>query len=509
MRRLQNLLHSTAARCPEHVAVEDPGVGQWTYRELDSITSEWRAALLEAGVVSGDRVGICAKKSLYSLGSLLAVLKAEGAYVPVDATAPAQRNAYIFDNCSVKALVVDKTILPALAETFEKQYGYGLVPVAEFGPSLVLVRPARPVDTVYPEPRPEIAYILYTSGSTGSPKGVMISHANALSYVDWCSDTFSPDEEDRFSSHAPFHFDLSILDIYVPIKHGATLILISEETGKQPAALAALISERRITSWYSTPSILRLLLEYGKLRDHDYSALRFVHFAGEVFPVKHLRALHEIWPHPRYFNLYGPTETNVCTFYEVIPPISVDRIEPYPIGKPCSHCRTRVVEVDEEGGMHDVDEGELVVDGESVMLGYWNLPQQTTKAFCRDNSGQSWYRTGDIVKTDAGGDYIFISRRDRMVKRRSYRVELGEIEAALYRHPQVAEAAVVALPDEESGVIIKAFLATNGRPSVIEMKQFCAANLPAYMIPDRFAFETSLPKTSTDKTDYQKLIQMA
>ena len=142
----------------------------------------------------------------------------------------------------------------------------------------------------------DLAYILYTSGSTGRPKGVMLSHENAVSFVDWCSETFEPQSDDRFSSHAPFHFDLSILDIYVCMKHGATLVLISESLGKDAPRLAQTIADERITIWYSAPSILSLLAQFGDLPKHDYSMLRQVLFAGEVFPVKHLRALCELWP---------------------------------------------------------------------------------------------------------------------------------------------------------------------------------------------------------------------
>ena len=156
-------------------------------------------------------------------------------------------------------------------------------------------RSAPAMATASPAPD-DLAYILYTSGSTGKPKGVMLSHENAVSFVDWCSEVFQPHENDRFSSHAPFHFDLSILDIYVPLKHGATLVLISEDVGKEPQRLAPLIAERRISVWYSAPSILSLLAQYGNLASHDYSALRLVLFAGEVFPVKHLRALQSLLP---------------------------------------------------------------------------------------------------------------------------------------------------------------------------------------------------------------------
>jgi acyl-coenzyme A synthetase/AMP-(fatty) acid ligase len=336
----------------------------------------------------------------------------------------------------------------------------------------------------------------------------MLSHENGISFVNWCSETFAPTGDDRFSSHAPFHFDLSILDIHVPIKHGATLVIVSHDRGREPVGLARLISERRLTIWYSAPSILTLLAQQGNLPQYDWSALRTILFAGEVFPIKHFQLLKSLIPHPAYFNLYGPTETNVCTFYRVPDDVDPARTEPYPIGKTCSHLRSKVIMDGRE--VADGEEGELCIAGAGVMKGYWNQPQQTNDAFLIDGTGEPWYRTGDIVFADSNGEFIFRGRRDRMVKRRGYRVELGEIEACLYRHSDVKEAAVVALSDVE-GVTIHAFvaLAESVKPSLIGMKRHCSNQIPLYMIPDRFKFLDRLPKTSTDKIDYQRLKAMA
>ena len=272
--------------------------------------------------------------------------------------------------------------------------------------------------------------------------------------------------------------------------------------------LARLISDKRISIWYSTPSILSFLAQYGKLDQYEYPDLRFVLFAGEVFPIKHLRMLKSLLLQPRYFNLYGPTETNVCTYFEIPATIPEDQAKPFPIGKACSHYRDRIRVVDERG--QDVgpgQEGELIATGTGVMQGYWNLPERTANAFLVDSAGQRWYKTGDVVVQDEDGNYLYLSRRDRMVKKRGYRVELGEIEAGLYKHPNVKEAAVIATSNDENGVQIKAFLSFKGgqNPSRIELKRFCAENLPSYMIPDFFSFLDNLPKTSTDKMDYQKL----
>jgi acyl-coenzyme A synthetase/AMP-(fatty) acid ligase len=333
----------------------------------------------------------------------------------------------------------------------------------------------------------------------------MLTHGNAMSFVDWCSAVFAPAAEDRFSSHAPFHFDLSVLDLYVSIKHGATLFLIAEDLGKDPKRLAAFIAGNRLTVWYSTPSILALLVQFGRLDAHDCSSLRLVLFAGEVFPVKHLRALQGRWPGPAYYNLYGPTETNVCTFARIPESIPADREAPYPIGDVCSHCRSLVL--DSAGNETTPgDEGLLYISGPSVFHGYWNRPAENAAAFViRD--GVSWYNTGDVVRWDADGGFIYVGRRDRMVKRHGYRIELGEIEKALYLHPDVREAAVVSTADPEAGTRITAFLACHGRrPSIVQLKTFAASRLPVYMSPDQFLFCDNLPRTSTNKVAYQALL---
>ena len=509
-------LTSSAERLPGKIAIDHPGVASITYGDLDRLSDRVRDRLIFMGVRPGDRVGIYMRKSIDAVASIFGILKCGAVYIPVDPDAPAERCAYILNDCSVASILAERRLEPALSRAMA---GLGPVPpllLLDHDEHLVPLdaaldredasAPAPKTTTVHPGPD-GLAYFLYTSGSTGRPKGVMLSHRNATSFVDWCSETFEPCEEDVFSSHAPLHFDLSILDVFTSLKHGATLVLIGEQIGKDPLRLAPLIAEKRISVWYSTPSILNLLAQYGKLDRHDYTALRTVLFAGEVFPVPQLRALRQRWTHQRYFNLYGPTETNVCTWYELPPTTPPERVEPYPIGFSCSHVRCRIAEAD-GSAVPTGSEGELVVSGDGVMQGYWNLPEQNARAFLEDSDGVRWYRTGDIVVENAEGCYVYRGRRDRMVKRHGYRVELGEIEAGLATHPAVKEVAVVALPDPASGVKIKAYLSLKGeeRPSMIELKQFCSARLPKYMVPDLFGILPALPRTSTDKINYQTLL---
>ncbi len=512
---LHHLLDASAQRWPDRVAIEDSEGGRITYRDLLSLSDRVCDRLVQMGVTRGDRVGIHISKSIDALAAIFGTLKAGGVYVPVDPTAPPRRNAYIFGDCSVRAAIVERQIADAL-RTEMAQLGADPIMLLIGRPSdgtaldAVLqqqqeIKPAATCDTATTA-SDDLAYILYTSGSTGNPKGVMLSHLNALSFIDWCTQVIDPTEYDRFSSHAPFHFDLSILDIYVALKHGATLVLVGHQLGKDPILLASEIAEKRISVWYSTPSILGLLVQYGDLSQHNYSALRMILFAGEVFPIKHLRTLRRQIPHPRYLNLYGPTETNVCTFYEVKAPVDDDRAEPYPIGKVCSHLRSRVID-DKGNELGPTEEGELCIHGPAVARGYWNLCKQTEAAFIAGPGATKWYRTGDMVVTDDNGDFLFRGRHDRMVKKRGYRVELGEIEACLYSHPMVSQAAVVALPGED-GIRIKAFVSLHDgeRLSIIAVKSYCARRLPVYMVPDLFSFEQSLPTTSTDKVDYQQLL---
>ena len=508
----------TAQRFPARVAVVEPGVGGVTYAELDGLSNRVRDRLQASGVVAGDRVGFYLRKSIDGVATMYGALKAGAAYVPVDPGAPPQRNAYILSNCAVRVAVTESRYVERLrAELAALGANPTLIVIDEAGGGRGLagaldaadVNGRAPVGTtIYPGPD-ALAYILYTSGSTGKPKGVMLSHENAISFVDWCSEVFEPRSDDRFSSHAPFHFDLSILDLHVPLKHGAAIVLIGEDAGKDPQRLSRTIADEKITCWYSAPSILALLAQFGGLPSLDLQALRLVLFAGEVFAVKHLRTLATQVPHPRYFNLYGPTETNVCTFYEVIPPVPESRTVPYPIGKVCSHLEGMIADENGRAVPHG-EQGELCITGRGVMQGYWELPQQTAAGFLAGSDGRRWYRTGDIVDIDDDGNYLYRGRRDRMVKRRGYRVELGEIESGLYRHPLIKEAAVVAFPDEEAGVRIKAFLSCRQakRPSLIELKRFCSEHLPLYMLPDQFLWLEGLPKTSTDKMDYQRLKDM-
>lgn len=513
---LQQLLTESAARRPEKEAVCFQGEGL-SYAQVDGLTNQIARALWSAGVQRGDRVGIYLHKSLASVLSVFGILKAGGVYVPLDPNAPAARLAYITRNCDVRVLLTAGDMLEPLAGFYEAGTPLETIILTDETADTPLPpgrlirwdevreqddRPLPPIATI----ETDLAYILYTSGSTGEPKGVMISHRTIFTFINWCAETFQMTAEDRVTSHAPLHFDLSTFDLYVTIQAGGTVVLVPEKLSIFPAQLAQLLQDERITVTYMVPSILSLMVQYGKLDSKDLSSLRAVLFAGEVFPIKYLRRLVELVPQAAYYNLYGPTETNVCTYYQIQPhDIAPEQTRPAPIGVACANME--VFAVNDEGQLvtRPGEEGELWVRGSCVAQGYWGDAAKTARNFVRNTFQPHYdevaYRTGDIVTLDEDGvNWLYIGRRDHMVKSRGYRIELGEIEAALYSHSGVKEAAVIAVPDDLLGNRLHAFVVGNSEAlTEKEILLHCSQLLPRYMMPERIEFRTELPKTSTGK----------
>lgn len=516
---LQQLLQKSAARFPEKLAVwaRERSV---TYRELEERSNQLAHLLQQRGVRKGDRIGIYFPKCVESVIAMLGVLKAGGVYVPLDPQAPANRVGYIIGNCEIRVLItrsdkrkgLDQAALSALAFTVlvddspHSANGGGVIPW-----SLLSDYPSSHAPQVTLT-ETDLAYILYTSGSTGRPKGVMLTHQNALTFVEWCADKFQVTSEDRLSNHAPLHFDLSVFDVYNTLEAGASLYMVTEDLALFPSRLAEFIGAHGITIWYSVPSALILLLLHADLNAEKLKRLRIILFAGEVFPMKYLRQLVDRLSGVDLYNLYGPTETNVCTYYKV----EHDRLpsmEKLPIGIACENTEVFAVNDQNEVVTEVGGTGELYVRGPAVTYGYWADVEKTRKMVVpntfQQNFEEKMYRTGDLVQLAEDGNYYFLGRRDSMIKSRGYRIELGEIESALLSHPSVKEAVAVAVPDDVVGSRIRAVVAFHDGVTVVpaELQQYCASKIPKYMIPEAIDFRPELPKTSTGKIDRVQLAQ--
>ena len=493
--RLERLVSDATVRHRARVAIKDAHE-ELSYGELDALARQAASALRQLGVRRGDRVALWLHKSIHAVAAMQGALRLGAAYVPVDPLGPASRAATIMRDCRIAALVApadrarsvlhgDLGHVPLLAADTSA----GTRTWLEHDASAELPELTGGTDE-------ELAYILYTSGSTGVPKGVCISHRNALAFVEWAASEVGAQPEDRFSNHAPFHFDLSVFDLYAAFRAGASVSIVPEQHAYVPQALVEFAVRERITIWYAVPSALMLMVDRGGLLEQPGLALRTVVFAGEPYPIKQLRRLRDGLPGIRMFNWYGPTETNVCTGYEVNE-IAADRGVPVPIGHAASG--DRVWAVKDDGTEAGIDEeGELLVSGPTVSLGYWGGQPQ----------GDAPYRTGDIVRQEAG-EYVYLGRRDQMVKIRGYRVELGEVEAALSGHPQIDDVAVVAVGSGIDARLVAYLAGPDEPPPLLELKRHCAERLPRHMIIDRAVHVAELPRTRNGKLDRLTLRRMA
>lgn len=497
-----------------------------TYTHLVERASGVAATLHAAGIGRGDRVGVWMDKTPACVQAILGVLAAGAAYVPLDPRAPWRRSRSIALDCGFGAIIADEprlssfasfvedlrpkiVLLDASAEAIAKAALSTQLTVA------LLAEAASVPPMALPDPRDEdLAYILYTSGSTGTPKGVMHTHRSGLAFTQWVQNRFGIRTDDVFSSHAPFHFDLSISDLYASLGSGASVRLISSIESMLPSHLVNLINESGITVWYSVPSILISMLDVGQLESQTLPGLRILFFAGEVFPAPQLRRLRRALPHVDLYNLFGPTETNVCTYYEVPREMPDGVTAPIPIGRGCEHMETFVLDYHGEEVGLDV-EGVLWAKGGNLMSGYWNDAAKTAATLVSDprprhrHSEEKAYCTGDCVKLMSDGNYQFLGRRDHMIKIRGYRVELGEVESVLTSCPGVLEAVAVPLPDAGAGSRLVASVVPKSGEQLNpgELRAYCSRFLPTYMVPEHIDVRASMIRTSTGKADRQALYE--
>ena len=527
--RLEQILERGALRRPDKTAAVC-GKAELTYGELDLASNALARDLLGAGVTPGDRVGLYLAKGVCSLAALYGVLKTGAAYVPLDPTGPLARSLHIMEACGMEVLVVGLPQLRKLAVSGQDLGSVGIRRVVVLNekdvppdvvPSLpgvqveLLSLPRAVAAAVELSPAPagltgtdqDTAYILFTSGSTGTPKGVTISHRASLFFVKWAAAYVGLESTDRCSNHAPLFFDLSIFDVYSTMLAGATVVIVPPAYSAFPRSLANYVEQQQISVWYSVPSTLMDLEQTGELGTRDFSSLRTIIFAGEVYPMGHLRQLMEMLPGCEYYNLYGPTETNVCTAYK-LPGVPAAEAREIPIGQVCEGLWGALLGEDGQP-METPGEGELIISGPAVMQGYWDMPQETAQVMLQLEE-RACYRTGDLVREDEDGQLYFVGRKDSMVKISGYRVELGEVEAALDSMPQVLEGcAVASTVAGKTHMEVFAVPAPGHELDPAAVTEGLLTRLPKYMMPQRITVQGRLPRTATGKVNRKALVDLA
>jgi amino acid adenylation domain-containing protein len=481
-----------------------------SFRQLFEQSAALALRFVEHGVQKQDRIALVLPKTTEAIVSVFASLLAGAIYVPIHPTWPKERIETTLADCSARLVIEGESegksfpprIIPRITDRLT---GASIPwPTARASTALNKINSLPRADAADP------ALILFTSGSTGRPKGVVLSHRAVSAFVRWSAREFQISSSDRIACPSPLGFDLSTFDIFNMALCGATCVLVPGHIVWMPRFLAQFARDARITCWYSVPSILAGMLQEGRMAEREYPNLRVILFAGEVFPSANVARLQAAVPQAVCANLYGPTETNVVTWYRV--PRDFSGSEPLPIGRPCPYAAIAV----------DAASGELLAGGDSLMCGYWNRSEETDRAFVT-LEGKRYYRTGDRVSLAPDGSYLFLGRLDRQVKRRGFRIELGEIEAALVRQEGILEAAAVAAEvdtkvdaevnteDGRMGTVITAFVRarSTGAVTLLEAKAHCARTLPRYMLPDNIVFLNAIPKGSRGKIDYLALGRIA
>ncbi|MCC2314664.1 AMP-binding protein [Cellulomonas xiejunii] len=481
--RLEELASAQARADGGRVAVRW-GAQTLTYAELWNLSEVMVGRLVASGVGAGDRVVVWTRKSPAVVALFHACLRLGAAYVPVAPSNPVGRLLRIAQECRPVVVVVDDE---TPGPTHLDEAPWDVVTLAS------LQHRGSDLDGAAPPPRDdpdELAYILFTSGSTGVPKGVCVSHRNALAFVLWAVDATGLTCDDRLANHAPFNFDLSVFDLYGALAVGASVDIVPEEESYVAGRLLSFLVDRRVTVWYSVPSVMSLLVTRTELADvGPRLPLRRMVLAGEPISVPHLRRAMAALPGTAFSNWYGPTETNVCAAYDIPSPLPED-VRTIPIGTAASGAELHLEAAD------DGATTTLRVEGPSVMLGYWGA---------RPTGGV--HDTGDVVQVDDRGLLVFSHRADTMLKIRGNRADATEIEACLESHPEVAAAAVV-VDGEGIDAQLVAFVvpgASAGRPGLLTLKAHLGDRLPTYMNVDRVVVVEVLPLSPNGKKDRRAL----
>ncbi|NTS40740.1 amino acid adenylation domain-containing protein [Flavisolibacter sp. BT320] len=509
---LPDIIKNSANRFPDNVAFRYENESL-TFEELVKRSNQLACMLSELGVDRGDRVGIFLETSLETAISVYGIMSAGAVFVPLDSNAPPARIAFVLKDCGIRHLISGKKQSRSLNKVLEEDVSLEVVigidqklqvktvsweEVAQISPSQTFS--VRMLED-------DLAYIMYTSGTTGTPKGIMHSHRSGLAYAKLSMSVYDVRPSDILANHSPLHSDISTLGYFTMPLAGGTTVLIPESHKLIPASLSRLMEKERITIWYSVPLALTHLLQKGALADRKMDSLRWVLFGGEPFPAKHLRSLMKIWNKVVFSNVYGPTEVNQCTYLHLSELHEKDAA--IPLGHVWNNTEVLIVD-NNDVEVGDGETGELLVRTATMMKGYWGKPELTQKSFFKrerfSNVEEIFYRTGDLVWRNSDGQLMFAGRKDRQIKIRGYRIELDEIESVLISFPYILETAVYNIKDEDDQYIEAiVVLSEEGRETEENIKEFLAARLPAYALPRRVYIGDKIPRTPAGKVDYKQL----
>ncbi|MBQ2952737.1 MAG: amino acid adenylation domain-containing protein [Clostridia bacterium] len=471
-------LEDSAHRDPQHVAFEDDA-SQLTYQELMQRAQEI-GSFLHRLLPAQSPVLVYMDKSPACIAAMLGAVYAGCFYTPIDPAMPRSRMARIVSVLQPACILCERRYLDK-AETLDAQARVICeedIPARTDPLGLAEVR-SRHIDN-------DLLYVLFTSGSTGLPKGVAITHRSVIDFAEWACDALDVNADCRFGNQAPLYFDNSVLDIYCAIRMGAAVHFIPRKYFTFPGKMTEYLAQKAINTVFWVPSALTGVANAGAL-EKCVPPLEHIWFCGETMPCKTLNAWRRVLPEARYVNMYGPTEiTDVCTWFPVEREFA--DTDALPIGFACAN--TRILLID----------GEICVTGTCLSPGYYNAPERTAEVFVpnplRPQVKEMMYRTGDLGAYNERGELMFLGRRDTQIKRQGYRIELGEIECALCAHPEVDGGCCIYNAQTEQIIAVYTGVAEEK-----SLQRALKEKLPKYMLPDVYVHRDALPQTGNGKID--------
>lgn len=498
MKNILEFIENSAKSYPNKTSFSDEA-NSITYTELLNMSKAVGTALTRFNT-KNKPIAVFLDKTVFALTAFFGVVYSGNFYTVIDSAMPADRISTIFESLKPTAIITDSEHIH-IAERIANCGEIILIDDALKQPvdeaRLSEIR-RRAIDT-------DPLYSLFTSGSTGVPKGTVVNHRNVIAYSEWVSEAFDITNETVFGSQTPFYFSMSVLDVFSTIRNGASFHIIPKKYFSFPIKLLEYIKDRDVNTIYWVPSALSIVANWKALDYVELPKLKKVLFAGEVMPTKQLNMWIKKRPDIFYANLYGPTETtDICTYYVVDREFRDD--ETLPIGKPCSNCDVMILT--EDNRLAEVgEEGELCARGSFLAMGYYNNPEKTKEVFVQNPLNTVYpeiiYKTGDLVKLNENNEIIYISRKDYQIKHMGYRIELGEIEAAAGSIEKIKTC--VCIYNETEDKIV--FIYEGSKMSDSELMDKLSEKLPVYMRPNVIKRIKQIPYNQNGKIDRKLLKQ--